>query len=212
MSFDTGIFVSNYAGRRGPPPWPRKYHTFYADCPWRFLTYSGHSLPQRAKRQHYPTMTREELMALPVGELAEKDACLFMWILGSHVDQGFEVARSWGFRYTTDAFIWRKVKASIEPEEYEANDASVIGLGHWSRNEAELCFMFSRGRPSPRPGSRGVRQIINHPRMEHSRKPPETYRRIEKLSPGPRLELFARKVPPGWDGWGREPLKFQRAA
>lgn len=212
MGFDSGVFVQNFRGKRRPPPWPRLYRTIYADCPWRFLTYSGHSLPQRAKEQHYPTMTIDELKALPVGALATKDACLFMWILGSHIDQGIDLARAWGFRYTTDVFIWRKVRKTIEPDAWEDDDASVMGLGHWSRNEAEQCFLFSRGRPSPRPGSRGVRQIINHPRLEHSRKPPETYKRIEKLAPGPYLELFARKTAPGWDAWGNQPMRFQEAA
>jgi len=200
----------------------KKYATIYMDPPWRTLTYSGHSLPQRAKGQHYPTMTEDELKALPVGDLADKDCCLFMWIMSTHIDQGIRVAESWGFKFNTDIFVWRKVQVGLwrqveagklPPEVLEADDATKIGMGKWNRKEVEQCFLFTKGKPSPVHGGKsGIRQIINAPIREHSRKPDETYERIEQIAHGPFIELFSRTTAPGWDVWGNETGKFDAKA
>jgi N6-adenosine-specific RNA methylase IME4 len=73
-------------------------------------------------------------------------------------------------------------------------------MGYWSRKQTEQCWLFTRGRPA-RLG-KDVRQIIEGPRREHSRKPDETYERIQKLVAGPYVEIFARQKYPGWDQWG----------
>ena len=178
----------------------------YADPPWQTINYSSKGLPQRGKGQHYETMDLEALKALPVGEVAARDCALLMWIIDSHIDQGFALARAWGFEFKSRAFTWRKVKKTIPEEEYEDDTATAMGMGRWTRKESELCFIFTRGRPKRLSG--GVREIINAPRREHSRKPDETYDRIESLVGGPYLEMFARTQHPGWSAWGNQTDKF----
>jgi N6-adenosine-specific RNA methylase IME4 len=103
-----------------------------------------------------------------------------------------EVGRAWGFTYKTRAFEWLKVKVN--------GDGYAMGMGYWTRKQSESCLLFTRG--SPRRQARDVREIIEQPRREHSRKPDESYRRIERLVGGPYAELFATERRSGWDGWG----------
>lgn len=177
-----------------------------ADPAWSFLTYSGQSVPQRAEQQHYSVMTLEDLKQLPVVDLAAKDCVLPMWVIGSHLDQAIELGRHWGFTYKTDLFTWVKVGK---------NDPKVrpISLGKWTRKQTETCLLFTRG--NPRRLDAGVRQlfesdehVIFAPKREHSRKPDEQYDRIERLTDGPYVELFARQSRIGWLSWGNESGKF----
>lgn len=185
------------------------YRVIYADPAWGFKTYAGsHIAPHRTKEEPYPTMTRDELLALPVADLAAKDCCLVMWILGSHVDQAFELAKTWGFEFNTDLFYWVKTgkhDQAVRP----------IGMGHWTRKQVEPCFLFTKGKPSRE--DKGVRQLIETeefdpviyaPRREHSRKPDETRDRIERLISGPYVELFSRQSKLGWHSWGNQIGKF----
>lgn len=182
------------------------FRCILADPPWEFITFDGRSaLPQRAEIQHYPTMTKEELWALPVRDMAARDCALIMWVTDSHLDQGLALGARWGFTFkTAPLFIWRKTTL--------AGDKTRMSMGHWARKEAEICVLFTRGKPRRRPGGGGVRQFIDAPRREHSRKPEEQYERIEKLVYGPRLELFARTAAPGWTAWGNQTDLFDGAA
>ena len=171
------------------------YGAILCDPPWSFLTYSGHTVtPHRAATDWYETMKLADLQALPVASLAAKDCALFLWVVDSHLDVGIDLAKSWGFKYKTRAFEWLKSTKS--------GNGYRISMGYWSRKQSESCLLFTRG--SPRRLSKGVRQIIEEPIREHSRKPDEIYRRIEKLVAGPYCELFAKYRWPGWDGWGDE--------
>ena len=117
-----------------------------------------------------------------------------MWAVDSHLDQAIELGRAWGFKYKTRAFTWRKLTKD--------GTRARIGMGYWTRKQTELCLLFTRGRPER--FDMGVREIIDAPRREHSRKPDEQYERIERLVAGPYLELFARQAWPGWTAWGDE--------
>jgi N6-adenosine-specific RNA methylase IME4 len=164
------------------------------DAPWSFRTYSNDNVAPARGKQPYSVMSIDDIKALPVAECAAKDCLLFMWTV-SHLQQpAFEVAESWGFKPVSVAFIWNKGR---------------MGMGYWTRQEAEICHLFKRGKP--RRLSKGVRQTITAPRREHSRKPDETYGRIEQLVAGPYLELFARQAWPGWDSWGNQVGKFEAA-
>lgn len=179
-----------------------KYGVVLCDPPWAFKTFSGkNSTPHRTANDHYETIERDGLAALPVGSLPAKDAAMFMWVVDSHVDQGIELAKAWGFGFKTIAFIWVKTAASGQPR---------IGMGYWTRKSAEVCLMFTRGKPKRL--DKGVREVIMAPRREHSRKPDEQYGLIERLVGGPYVELFARQARPGWDAWGAEVGKFGVAA
>lgn len=135
------------------------------------------------------------------------DCALFMWIVGAHLLEAIDLAAAWGFAYKTDAFIWTKPRGDT-PDLFRQQHS--MGMGYWTRKEAETCLLFTRGRPK-RIG-KGVRQIIEAPRREHSRKPDETHARIQALVAGPYLEMFARAPRPGWTVWGNETAKFGDAA
>lgn len=175
-----------------------KYRVILADPPWSFKTWGGKTgTPHRTANDHYRTIATPNLMTLPVPEHAAEDCALFMWVVDSHVDHAIELARAWGFRFKTVAFIWVKLTKNGLPK---------IGMGYWTRKQTETCLLFTRGKPARR--GKGVRQLIQAPRREHSRKPDEQYARIEALVDGPYLELFARQRWPGWDAWGNETEKF----
>lgn len=182
----------------------RSYGTILADPPWAFRTYSGDdATPHRTDEDHYRVMSLGDLKRLPVADLAAKNCALFMWIVDSHIDQGFEVAKSWGFRYKTRAFEWFKIKLGVDEDKVlVTEDDLVISMGYWSRKQCESCFLFTRGKPARL--NADVRQAIFAPRRKHSQKPAQQYKRIERLVEGPRIELFARHYQPGWDGWGEE--------
>lgn len=179
-----------------------QYACVLADPPWSFKTWSGKTgTPHRSANDHYVCQTVESIGALKLADVCAPDCAMFMWTVDSHIDQGIELARHWGFGFKTVAFVWCKTTAKGTPR---------IGMGYWTRKGAEICLMFTRGKPSR--NDKGVRQVIIAPRREHSRKPDEQYERIERLVAGPYLELFARQSRPGWDSWGNETTKFDMEA
>jgi N6-adenosine-specific RNA methylase IME4 len=197
----------------GPTPLPPgPFGCILADPPWSFLTYGKkRTTPHRGENEHYLTMTALELRELPVATVAAKDCALFMWVVGSHYDEAIELGKSWGFRFITgDVLVWCKTaRRNVQFGFYPPETVHRIGMGYWSRKQSETCMLFARGKP--RRLSKGVRQIIEAPRREHSRKPDEQYPRIEALVAGPYLELFARQGQPGWTAWGNQSNKFENA-
>lgn len=177
---------------------PARYGALLADPPWGFRMWSGkRGTPHRCAEDHYHTMTLDDLLGLPVADIAAPDCALFMWVVDSHFDVAMDLGRAWGFGFKTRAFEWLKLTSQGNPR---------IGMGYWTRKQTETCLLFTRG--APRRCSRGVRSLIQAPRREHSRKPDEQYERIEALVAGPYAELFARHRRPGWDAWGLEVDKF----
>jgi N6-adenosine-specific RNA methylase IME4 len=158
-------------------------------------------------------MDLAELKALPVGDIAAPDCALFMWVVGSHLEESIGLARAWGFTFKTDAFYWAKQRL-IGADQIDLFTGDIaeprMGFGYWTRKQVEPCWLFTRG--APKRVSKGIRQLIVEPRREHSRKPDAQYDRIEALVGGPRLELFARRARPGWDCWGNETDKFAEVA
>ena len=167
------------------------YEIIYADPPWR---YSAKKV-QGAAENHYPTMSIDELCALPVAELAAKDSALFMWATFPQLPEALRLIRAWGFTYKSVAFVWLKKNKKA--------DSWFYGLGFWTRANAEICLLATRGRPKR--AARDVKQVILSHVERHSQKPEEARRRIEALMGDvPRIELFARASPPGGDVWGNE--------
>lgn len=162
------------------------YSAILADPPWRFATYSAKGLGRSAEA-HYDCLSLPEIKALPVGELALPDSCLFLWATNPLLPQALEVMAAWGFTYKTVAFCWSK---------RTKHGKWHIGTGYWTRANAELCLLGTRGKP--RRLSRGVRMLVEAPIRQHSRKPDEVRAGIEALVLGPYLELFARESAPGW--------------
>lgn len=191
------------------PPGP--FGCLLVDPPWGFETYGGErATPHRTDVDHYATMSADELKALPVADIAAKDCALFMWVVSSHLAESIELARAWGFGFKTIAFVWAKTTKEPTSNQFglfpPVKAAHRLGMGYWTRQQAEICLMFTRGKPKRL--SMGVRQIIEAPRREHSRKPDETHDRIQSLVAGPYLELFAREPREGWEVWGNQTAKF----
>ena len=165
-----------------------KYRAILADPPWRFETWGDGGMG-RSPESHYPTMSRGEIETLEVGPLAADDCALFLWVQSAQLLEAVGVMAAWGFDFRTTAFVWVK---DDHP-----------GLGYWTRRRSELCLLGTRGKPQRI--AKDVDEVIHAPRGRHSQKPAEVYERIERLVPGPYLELFARERREGWDAWGNEP-------
>lgn len=171
-----------------------QYSVIYADPPWQYRTYSKKG-QGRSAESHYPTMSLDEIKDLPVGELAAKDCALFMWATFPCLLEAFQVLDAWGFEYKTIAFVWIK--------QNRISDSLFWGMGYWTRANAELCILATKGHPK-RVNS-GVHQVIMSHVEQHSKKPDEARDRIVQLMGDvPRIELFARQSPDGWDVWGNE--------
>lgn len=171
----------------------RKYGVIYTDPPWSFDVWSGAG-KDRAAENHYPTMTQAQIESLPVAGLAADDCALFMWAVMPQLPEALAVIRAWGFEYKTCAFVW--VKQTKDEERF------ATGMGYWTRANAEVCLLATRG--SPARLNADVHQVVMTPRMEHSAKPDEVAGRIQRLVPGPYLEMFARAQRDGWDVWGNQ--------
>ncbi len=140
-------------------------------------------------------MSIDDIKALPVAELADKDCALFLWITMPMLSEAWGVMKAWGFSFKTVAFVWIKLNKKA--------DSIYWGMGHWTRANAELCLLATRG--APKRQAMNVHQVILSRIEEHSKKPEEARRRIEVLMGDvPRVELFARRAAPGWDVWGNE--------
>ena len=172
----------------------KKYNVILADPPWSFRAWSSKGMGRSAE-QHYPTMRLEDIKALPVSDLAAGDCVLFLWATFPMLKEALEVIDTWGFTYKTVAFTWVK--------ENRKSPGLFWGLGYWTRANAEICLLATRG--SPKRQSAAVHQVILSPVERHSKKPDEVRERIVTLMGDvPRVELFARQQTPGWDVWGNE--------
>lgn len=172
----------------------KKYGIIYAEPPWHYRVYSKKGAGRSAE-SHYPTMTIEEIQALPVSELADKDCALFMWITFPLLKESLSVLSAWGFKFKTIAFVWIK--------QNRKSDSLFWGMGYWTRANAEFCVLATKGKPKRM--AKNVHQVIVSHIEEHSKKPDEARRRIVRLMGDlPRIELFARQKSAGWDVWGNE--------
>ena len=137
----------------------------------------------------------EELCALPVSEITEKDCVLFLWATFPQLKEALQLIKAWGFTYKTVAFVWLKTNKKALTWFY--------GLGFWTRGNAGICLLATKGHPKRQ--AKNIHQLIISPIEEHSKKPEEARKKIVALMGDiPRIELFARKESPGWDIWGNE--------
>jgi N6-adenosine-specific RNA methylase IME4 len=180
------------------------YKAVLCDPPWYFRSYTGF-VSDRDPRGHYNVLTRDQIMALPVRDIAAPDCHLFLWVTGPCLPQAFDIIEAWGFKYSGVAFTWIKLKPGTDPERFYADDFHT-GLGFTTRKNSEQCLLARRG--NAKRVSKSVRELIISPRREHSRKPDEIHERIEEYCAGPYVELFARSSRKGWRTWGAEATKF----
>lgn len=184
------------------------FRCILADPPWTFVLRSQKG-DGRSASQHYDTMSLDDICSMPVGDVAHKDAHLFLWVTTPNLAQGLRVMESWGFAFSSVAFVWIKLNKRAPTLMFNSKDV-FCGMGHTTRQNAELVLLGRRGKPKR--NSKAVRQVILTPRREHSRKPAECQERIEAFCDGPRLELFARTQRPGWTSWGNQTNRFEGEA
>ena len=196
------------------------------DPPWAFRTFAGADRTPTQKNfreaeDHYPTMSIEEMAALPVGGMMARDSVIAMWVVGSHLDAAIALAAAWGFAFKTDLLCWMKVRLGDAAFQQDLFTDDILpprmSMGYYTRKQKEDCWLFTRGRGLP-VLAHDVRQVIVAPSAGHSRKPVEQYERIERLfgidqgEDVPRIEMFARSTQPGWHAWGNEVGKFDEVA
>lgn len=171
------------------------YGAIYVDAPWAYRVWDKDTGMGRSAESHYKTMSQWELIRLgpTLSGMAAKDCALFYWTSGPMLPEALEIINLWGFKYSTVAFAWFKLTKHLKPH---------FGMGYATRAGAEFCVLATRG--NPRRLHADVRQAEWFPVGEHSEKPTAYYSRIERLYPGPYLELFGRRHYPGWDVYGNE--------
>lgn len=168
----------------------KKYNIIYADPPWRYWE-SGN----KNQSEHYKTMTIDDICSLPVKDIVAENSVLFLWVTYPILAEAFRVIESWGFKYSTAAFVWVKKNKTA--------DSPFFGCGAWTRANSELCLLATRG--SVQRLDATISQIVESPIEEHSKKPNIVRELIERLvGKLPRVELFCRNPADGWDVWGNE--------
>ncbi len=171
------------------------FGTVLADPPWRFANRTGKVAPEHRRLARYATMSAKEIAALPVAELMATQSHCYLWVPNTLLADGLTVLENWGFTYKAN-IVWHKVRKD--------GGSDGRGVGFYFRNVTELVLFGTRGQlRTLAPGRRQVNFIATRKR-EHSRKPDELYPIIERCSPGPFLELFARHGQAGWTAWGDE--------
>jgi N6-adenosine-specific RNA methylase IME4 len=174
----------------------KKFSTLLADPPWQFQNRTGKMAPEHKRLNRYGTMALDEILALPVQNIAADTAHLYLWVPNALLPEGLEVLKAWGFQYKSN-IVWHKVRKDGGPDGR--------GVGFYFRNTTELLLFGTRGKNARTlaPGRRQV-NVIRTMKREHSRKPDEAYEIIESCSPGEYLELFARGSRKGWTTWGNQ--------
>lgn len=163
-----------------------KYKVVYADPPWQY----GGSMNETygTADKHYPTMSLEDICAMPIPDIIEDNAVLFLWTTSPLLEDSFKVIAAWGFRYKA-SFVWDKVKHV---------------MGHYNSVRHEFLLVATRGSCIPE-NMKLFDSVVSEERTDHSCKP-ETFRGIiNTLYPsGNRIELFAREKVEGWESYGNQ--------
>ncbi len=160
------------------------FQLFYADPPWKYGTEMSATVPE----DYYPTMEIEEICSLPIDEMTDTNAVLFMWTTTGFLEESFEVVHAWGFEYKT-CFIWDKVRHNVGP---------------YSSVRHEILLLCTKG-SYPIQNLKLYDSVHTEERTEHSKKPEFYYQMIEDLYPNAKkLELFARNKREGWTSFGNQ--------
>lgn len=174
-----------------------------ADPPWKF----GDDLPgkSRGASKNYRCLDVGEIARFSLPPLAD-DCLLCLWRVASMQLEALAVVEAWGFQWPSCEIVWCKTTNDIAPHAWDddavAETKLRIGMGRLVRNAHEVALLCKRGKPKTL--DHGVPSVIFAPRGKHSEKPEIFYWMIERLVPGPRAELFARRHRPGWSCFGDE--------
>lgn len=174
----------------------QKFATIYADPPWRFQNRTGKVAPEHKRLNRYETMDLEAIKAMPVSQIAADKSHLYLWVPNALLPDGLEVMKAWGFEYKGN-IVWEKVRKDGQPDGR--------GVGFYFRNVTEILLFGIRGDNNRTLApARSQVNLIRTMKREHSRKPDEIIPIIERCSPGPFIELFARGDREGWAMWGNQ--------
>jgi len=185
-----------------------KYRTVLADPPWPYSSpraivgNGGRGKPKKTiiqadVTQHYKVMTLQEIADLPVEKIVKHNSHLYLWTTNSFICEAHQIARAWGFIPKT-IITWGKIRKA-DRQSFEPS----CKTGYWYRSATEHCLFAVRGKLRLKQ-MEAVPTLFLEERLPHSRKPDSFRMQIERLSPGPFVELFARSLIHGWDVWGDE--------
>jgi N6-adenosine-specific RNA methylase IME4 len=160
----------------------KRFGCIYADPPWKY----DNQATRASTDNHYSTMSVDDIAALPVKELADEQAHLHLWTTNAFLFECPKILDAWGFEYK-GVFLW------VKPQ---------MGIGNYWRVSHEFLILGVRGKLGFRDHSQ--MSWLQAERTRHSSKPESVRGIIEKVSPGPYLELFGRKTCDGWVTWGNE--------
>lgn len=160
---------------------PKKWRTILADPPWDILQKGNYGAIKK-----YDLMSLERIKAMPINQLTEENAHLWLWVTNGTLPYASEVLKAYGFTYRS-IFTWIKPRFT---------------LGVYLRNATEHLILATRGKAPVKFRGQGTWGF--YPLQGHSHKPEEVYDLIERVSEGDYLELFARRKRHGWDSWGNE--------
>ena len=173
-------------------PFPNKrYQVIYADPAWSYRNKSTGGSQNSGSEQKYDTMSTDEICAMPVQAISDKNCVLFLWGTTPMLPEAFQVMSAWGFEYKT-AIYWRKIMS--------------MGMGFWFRGQVEVCLVGIRGNikafHSQKPN------FIQTHVEKHSKKPRVMRGWINEIAEqyhlSPKIELFSRDKIEGWDCWGNQ--------
>lgn len=193
------IFSADPAVSATVPIWPfgelipLRYGLILADPPWSFTNYSPKGWG-KSPHAHYQCMNWEDIARLPVNQLAHPDCLLIMWATWPLIQVAMKVMERWGFTYKTGG-SWAKLS--------KTGGKLAFGTGYVLRSASEPFLLGTIGKPAY--ASRSVRNLIQAPVREHSRKPKDMRVIARQLCPAvPAVELFAREPWEHGDVWGNQ--------
>jgi len=169
-----------------------KYRTIVIDPPWQMEKILREVAPNQVGFE-YPTMTVDQIKDFPIpAEVADDDCHLFMWTTQKFLPYAFQILEAWGFRYVFE-MVWHK-PGGFQPFGLPQYNCEFVLYGRKGTPE----FIDLKAFPT----------CFDAPRREHSRKPDEFYQLSERVTPGPRIDIFSREKRGGFDQYGNEPDKF----
>lgn len=165
-----------------------KYSVLYVDPPWEVKAGPDWGSGEESKDLLYPTLSLEEITNLPVSSLSAENAHLYLWVINKYIQESYDIVRKWGFEPSC-LLTWTK-------------PAHGMGLGGTFIQTTEHLLFCRKGTLEAK--KRIDTTWFHYKRGRHSEKPQEFRTMIEEVSPGKRIELFAREKVKGWDSWGNE--------
>lgn len=175
----------------------KKYKIIYADPPWSYSDKRGGDKGKAhgGATAHYGTMSINDIKELDVKSIADDDCMLFIWVTFPLLQEGLDTIKAWGFKFKTLGFSWIKTN--------KKSGTPFFGIGWYTKSNCEVCLIATKGKLFK--VSNKVSSVLIEPIDGHSRKPNEARKRIVEFAGDvPRIELFCRDSPEGWDTWGNE--------